>query len=78
MYIISRKKNNVQSYYDNTFISILLRALMRIKDSKVIFNRTSSGYNLLYFSIVSDEVLLKLILESLIDINALNMMEIIF
>ena len=40
IYIISRKKN-VRSHKDNIFISILLRALIWIKDSKIIFHMTS-------------------------------------
>ena len=35
-----------------------------------------SGCNLSYFPIWSDEVLLKIIIESLINVNALNRMEI--
>ena len=35
-----------------------------------------SSYNSFYFLIESDEVLLKIILESLIHINALNKMEV--
>ena len=36
LYIISRKKINIRSYQDNKFTSILLRALIWIKDSKII------------------------------------------
>ena len=43
----------------------------------MIYNRTSSDpIGKHYFPIVSDEVLLKIILESMIHINALNKMEI--
>ena len=33
---------NIRSHFDNEFISILLRAFIGIKDSKIISNRTSS------------------------------------
>ena len=51
------------------------------QDSKIIFNRISSDptkekFLKNFFFVGSDEVLLKIILESLIHINALNRMEI--
>ena len=57
-------------HQDNKFISVLLRALIRIKDSKIIFYRTlSDPLEKFHFPTGSDEVLLKIILESSIHIS---------
>ena len=56
IYILFREKNNIRSLQDNKFISILLRALIWINNSKIISNIIKSNRKIL--PIGSDKLLL--------------------